>query len=116
MDVMTSFLTDNGTGSAFVMDRLQNEVHHSRRRGDEGRMVDGMRVHPRLHAVGHEPLRLLSDHSVSLRDEKPTGAVLPKGTFNRDGDTGWGDWSLHGRQKCMLLMCCVLSKRRCKRI
>jgi hypothetical protein len=33
-----------------VMDRLQNEVHHSRRCGEEEHMVYGMRVHPSLHA------------------------------------------------------------------
>ena len=98
------------------MDRLQNEVNHNCRCGDEGRVVHGMRAHPRLHAARHEPLRLLNNHPVLLGDEKPTRSVLPKGTFYGDTDADRGDRSLHGREQRVLLTGCVLSKRRGERI
>src|SRR5882724_3327225 len=86
---------DSARGSeGFVMDRLQNEVNHNCRCGDDGGMVHRMRVHPRLHAIGHEALRVWNDHPVPLGDEKPTRAVLPKGTLDGDADAGRGDRSL----------------------
>ena len=98
------------------MDRFQDNVDHHFRCGDDGRMVHGMRVHPSFHAIGHEPLRLLSDHPVLLGDEKPTRADLPERPLNGDADAGRGDRSLYGGEPRLFLTGCVLSKCRGERI
>ena len=73
-------------------------VQDDGRRGHDRRMIDGMRAHLGLHALGHEALIVLDDHAVLLGHQEPGRPVLPQRPRHRDGDAGGRDRPLDRRQ------------------
>src|SRR5271170_4965368 len=65
---------------------LAYDVDDEARRSNDWRVVYRMGPHPGVHPLRHKALRVLEDHAVLLRHQKPGRAVFPEWTIHRHRD------------------------------
>src|SRR6516225_4467422 len=91
---------------------ISNNVDYSFWSGDDWRVIDGMRLYLRLHALCHEALRLGHDHSVVFANQKPARNIFPERAPDSDSDAVNRDRPLHGAEYSTILCGGVLRERR----
>src|SRR5215813_6221673 len=78
------------------LDRLTDDVDDWPRSGDDRRVIDGMRLDVRLHALGNEALPGWDDHVIMLGDQVPAWHLLPQHRPRRwDCHAGESQRALH---------------------
>src|SRR5580693_6933308 len=91
---------------------LTYDVDDEARGGNDWRVVYRMRPHPGVHPPRHKPLRVMDDHAVLLRDEKPGRAVFPEWTIHRHRDACRRDRPLDCGEQRQIINRGILRERR----
>jgi hypothetical protein len=95
MGISQSVLSDCRSGHSF-----EDDIHDLLRRGNQRRVIDGVRANLRAHASSHKMLRLRIDHAVFFRHQEPRGLRLPS-RLRRSFLNAWqSNRPLRGSQYC----------------